>query len=87
MAPHYLRFARAVALVPVIASAGCYDTHVRPADAPDAAVADAGPRDAGNPCLSCECDYTDNVPNSCERQGLYLCCAVTGPLAPPDLAV
>lgn len=91
-APHYLRFARAVALVSVTAtSPGCYASHVRIGDAPDAAspdaaLADAGPPDAGgDPCATCACDYTGHDPASCEAQGHWQCCATLGPLPPPDL--
>ena len=100
--PHYLRFARAVALVSCVTSlSGSYASHQRPGDAPDAAgadaarpdaaspdtsLADAGPPDAGDPCASCECDYVGGRPDSCEARGLWQCCAVQGPLAPPELA-
>lgn len=86
---HYLRFARALALVSLTTTPGCYLAHERPTDGgpqPDAFVADAGPPDTGDPCRTCECDYSGNPnPNSCETRGLWQCCAVIGPLLPPDL--
>lgn len=58
-----------------------------PAD--DAAVADAGHAgDAGDPCLSCVCAgpvVADAGPDTCESLGHFECCAVIGPLFPPDL--
>lgn len=91
--PHYLRFARAVALVSVAASApGCYASHQRGEERPDAARADASPQpdaavlpDAGDPCLTCTC-YRNGDPNSCEAHGFWQCCATLGPLPPPELA-
>ncbi len=95
--PHYLRFARALALVSTVGSAaGCHAVHERPGDAPDAAVADArqgpdavvvdaGPPDTGDRCDQCDC-YTSNGPlPNCSTVGYWECCAVVGPLAPPDL--
>lgn len=90
VAPHYLRFARAVALVGVVASPGCYQAHERMADAGpiDAFVPDVPPPDApdGGPCarpLPCSCP-TLGDPGSCG--GPYaMCCPIVGPLAPPEL--
>lgn len=85
-APHYLRFARAVALVSVAAATpGCYASHLRPEDQPDAAMADAGaPDTGGNACSTCDCNLRG--PGSCDARGLFMCCATLGPLSPPDLA-
>ncbi|MFO0684693.1 MAG: hypothetical protein U0234_21735 [Sandaracinus sp.] len=97
--PHYLRFARALALVSTVAStggavAGCHAAHERPGDAPDAARPDArvdafaidtGPPDTGDRCLQCECYTMTGTLPSCQTLGYVECCAVIGPLAPPNL--
>jgi hypothetical protein len=84
---HYLRFARALALVSLATAPGCYLAHERPTDAgpqPDAFVADTGPV---NTCSTCMCAGNGPMPppDSCEGRGLWQCCATLGPLAPPDL--
>lgn len=96
--PHYLRFARALALVSTVggATAGCYAVHERPGDAPDAAGSDAaradaampdtGPPDTGDRCDQCSCYGSSPLPD-CYTLDYYECCAVIGPLAPPDLPV
>lgn len=86
--PHYLRFAQAIALVSGALTPGCYASHVRSADAPDAAMADAPMADTGpvSPCATCDCNRGPATPNSCETQGHFECCAALGPLAPPELA-
>ena len=84
--PRYVRFARAIALVGVVTSPGCYQAHERPTDAGpvDAFVPDAP--DAG-PCarpLPCTCPTLIND-GTCTGDHL-MCCPVVGPLSPPDLA-
>jgi hypothetical protein len=96
--PRYLRFARALALVSGLAP-GCALSHERPggtdggprdagsdagilADAPDAPPVDVPV------CTTCECDYSWSMPpapGSCQALMHWECCAVVGPLAPPDL--
>jgi hypothetical protein len=99
--PHYLRFARAAALVTGLATLpGCYASHVRDSDdapdaqAPDAApIPDAAPVDAHRDdafvdvCDTCECTFGTTDPTSCEALGYWRCCPVVGPLSPPDLAL
>lgn len=99
-APHYLRVARALALVGgMSALGGCYsatspevegDAGARRDAAP---IADAG-RDAGHDagwvdaCSSCVCEgWVDGGPDAtgCESSGHWECCAAIGPLFPPDL--
>lgn len=84
---HYVRFAQAIALVGGALTPGCYAAHVRPGDAPDAAIADAATHDTGpiNPCASCDCNRGPGTPTSCQAMGHYECCATLGPLPPPDL--
>ena len=85
-APHYLRFARAVALVSLTTAPGCYASHLRPESVPDAALADAGPPDTAPPtCASCNCNVRVG-PTSCDALGLSTCCLTLGPLPPPNLA-
>jgi hypothetical protein len=85
MTPHYLRFARALALVSGLAGfGGCADSHERD----DAGRSDAAaPADAGLVCDDCECrfgaDGGPGAPPECDIE----CCAVIGPLHPPDLPV
>jgi hypothetical protein len=100
MTPHYLRFARAVALVGSIGGVGCgmattpdADTGPGSPDAAatgdagtDAAVAtvDANQPDAYRDCSTCSCGLI------ADDAGLPscdpVCCVAVGPLAPPDLA-
>lgn len=89
--PRYLRFARALALLGAAGAApGCLLSHERPED--------GGHRDAGSDapivtadvpvCTTCECDYTWSAPpppGSCQALEHWECCAVVGPLAPPEL--
>lgn len=89
-APHYLRFAAALAMVSGLS--GCALDHTRETDAgppPDTGpLADAG-HDAPDTCDTCVCVYggdTPPPPNSCEALGLSACCYILGPLPPPDLA-
>jgi hypothetical protein len=81
---HYVRFARAIALVSSVSSAGCYQVHERGVDAgpDDAAIADVP--DA--PCLRCTCG-TFTRTGTCDTMGYSFCCPIVGPLAPPDLPV
>ncbi len=92
--PHFLRFARALALVsgtlaPI--ASGCAMQHQSDdtGTTPDTSVADAG-TDAPyvDPCASCDCVFggdTPPPPNSCEAMGTPECCYAVGPLAPPEL--
>jgi hypothetical protein len=85
--PHYLRFARAAALLGGLAATpGCYASHLRAGDVPDAATPDAPAPDAFvNVCETCRCSFGRMDPGSCEATGHFLCCPVTGPLSPPEL--
>ena len=84
-APHYLRFARAIALVSAVASPGCYLAHER--------TADAGPIDAYVPDVPDEGPCARPLPCTCPTLGnegtcggaFAACCPIVGPLAPPSL--
>lgn len=87
-APHFLRFARAIALVSSVALPGCYLTHTLEETPPPR---DAGTRDAArvdaptDPCASC---YDPGACGGWEgpgREECIRCCPVIGPLHPPDL--
>ena len=87
--PHFLTFARALALVSVASAPGCYQAHVRATDGgpvPDTGpVADAGNDAAPFDCASCMCGGP--VPEtSYMTLGHNECCFRTGPIPPPDLA-
>lgn len=88
--PHYLRVARALALVSgTLGSAGCYQSHERAVDVGpiDAWSADTNV-DAG-PCpvpLPCTCP-TLSSDGTCGGTTFMMCCPVVGPLSPPDLAL
>jgi hypothetical protein len=89
MAPHYLRFAQALALVSGIAAPACSSHHVLEPSS-DASTSDAPPlADAGtDPCATCECVFGGDMPDppeSCAARGALWCCGVIGPLAPPEL--
>lgn len=94
-APHYLRFARALALVSGIAApmAGCAMQHGSDGDAgpvrSDAPAADTALADAPvDVCSVCLCVFGGDLPappESCEAMGHTECCVTVGPLAPPDL--
>lgn len=103
MTPHYVRVARALALASsartsrvllsgALASgvlAGCYESHERDVDAGpiDAWSADAN-ADVG-PCpepLPCTCPTLASM-GTCGATSFASCCAVVGPLDPPDLVV
>lgn len=83
--PHYVRFARALALVTAVASPGCYQAHERepdagPIDAFRADVPDEGP--CARP-LPCRCP---TLADDGTCVGAYaMCCPIVGPLAPPTL--
>lgn len=80
-APHYLAFARALALVSAAAAPGCYQAHERPTDA--GPPVDGGPlADAEFSCSSCVCSGAETT---CGTLGHLECCFRTGPIAPPDL--
>jgi hypothetical protein len=84
--PHYLRVARALALVSLALSPGCYQAHEReidagPIDAFRADVPDLGPCTRPLPCR-CPTLGTDG---NCSNPYL-MCCPIVGPLAPPDLS-
>jgi hypothetical protein len=91
--PHYLRFARALALVSGIAAPGCA-THHEITPTTDAAPTDSAVADAGtdapptDPCSRCDCVFggdTPPPPTSCEAMGTAYCCYAIGPLLPPEL--
>jgi hypothetical protein len=90
--PHYVRFARALALAGSLAGAsGCYQSNGPEAE-PDAGppVADAMPgEDAGLTCADCACAFPggdlSDAGRTCDSIGLWGCCVAVGPLAPPDL--
>jgi hypothetical protein len=80
--PHFLTFARALALVSAAAAPGCYQAHERATDS--GPTPDAGPvADARFDCTSCACGGTTVT---CESLGHNECCFRTGPIPPPDLA-
>ncbi len=96
--PHYVRFARAMALVGTLAAPGCGtattpegDTGATTNDSgTDAAapIADAGDVDAFFDCTSCTCGLLaeDAGLPYCPSERIVQCgCAAVGPLAPPDL--
>ena len=80
---HYVRFARAIALLGAGTASGCYQAHEIPTDGGPVSVNDApyaaGPFD----CRSCSCA---GFPSECSMHGHLECCMRTGPLPPPDLA-
>lgn len=92
--PHYLRVARALALLSGVlatgsSATGCYRTHVRTGDA--GSVDASGPDatlDAGR-CpvpLPCECP-TLGTSGTCGGTSFEACCPIVGPLSPPELAL
>lgn len=92
--PHYVRFARALALVTAFGAPGCGTATTLPegdSGAPNdaATIADSG-ADAGASfdCTTCTCGLTADdagVP-FCTGDAVITCgCAAVGPLAPPDL--
>lgn len=96
--PHYVRFARAMALVGTLSAPGCGmatspqgDSGPPGSDAgTDAAVpiADASDVDAFFDCTSCTCGLlaADVGLPDCPSERIVQCgCAAVGPLAPPDL--
>lgn len=86
-APHYVRVARALALLTTLGTAGCYAAHERPEDAGPIDAYRADVPDAG-PCarpLPCTCP-TLARDGTCTGE-YAMCCPVTGPLAPPELPV
>lgn len=120
--PHYLRVARALALVTGLAGLpACWASHeadrVRPrmdsgttptADAGPSGrdagprgrdagppgmdagmMSDAGPADAGDVCATCFCPFIGpqdaGGQPTCESVGAVNCCAVIGPLFPPNV--
>jgi hypothetical protein len=88
--PHYLRFARTLALASGIAGAasGC-GMSTTPGNDTGTGVADAGGVDAFFDCASCTCGLTatDAGVPFCSGDAVITCgCAAVGPLAPPDLA-
>lgn len=94
--PHYLRLARAIALlsgavVSGASAAGCYQSHER------TDRLDAGPTDAWSPdtltdaerCptpLPCECPTLGSL-GTCGSTSFDVCCPIVGPLSPPDLPI
>lgn len=98
-APHFLRFARALALgTTVTVAAGCASS-TSPDGSADVASADSTAMDSTtpadvNPCSTCECvglvppdaSAADSGRASCESLGLVSCCAAVGPLPPPELS-
>lgn len=97
--PHYLRFARSLALVSSLgcASFGCGTAMAPPTDAGSSGTdvgstgTDTGTpmADAGPDCTSCTCGLTadDAGLPFCAGDLIIACnCAAVGPLAPPDLA-
>jgi hypothetical protein len=80
---HYVRFARALALLGATSTVGCYQAHEIPTDGGPVTVNDAGPVDSGPfDCRSCTCGA---LPTQCSMEGHPECCFRTGPLPPPDL--
>lgn len=81
--PHFLTFARALALVSATAVPGCYQAHERATDSGPAR--DTGPvADAAFDCTSCTCG---GAAVTCGSLGHNECCFRTGPIPPPDLPV
>lgn len=93
-APHFLRFAQALALVSGVVVPGCASHHLRdaPSDAavPDTRIVDAGRDTPPVRMCDCECVFGGDMPDppgSCAALGMAApCCYLVGPLAPPELA-
>lgn len=96
--PHYVRFARAVALVGTLAAPGCGTATAPESDTGSpgndsgtdaASIADASDVDAFFDCTSCTCGLLaeDAGLPYCPSERIVQCgCAAVGPLAPPDLS-
>jgi hypothetical protein len=99
--PHFLRFARSIALGAGVLVAGCGSSTSPDASSPDVSspsdvsqMDSAAPSDA-NACASCYC--TGLVPPDAQIDSgntlpectgpLTACCAAVGPLPPPELSV
>ncbi len=81
-APHYLRFARALAMAGGLAGCSLAST-------PSDAGSDAARVDAFFDCTQCSCDESvidSGLPLCPGLQVIHCGCAAVGPLAPPELA-